>query len=189
MKLQRIVLQDSAILQKLMLAQLGDFPGQIELLEENFNFETGSICIGIDKARRFVLLVPSLVENDAILLKALGQLSWLVRQHPLLVRIFSRPGAEFAPSPRAILVAPSFSATLREALAFIGIDIELYEYRAVELNQEQALLFDSVPIPDRKITAPIGSVAPRLQDPHSQVQLTDTERKFFEGFFPKSLPT
>jgi len=189
MKLQRIVLQDNAALQKLVLAQLQDLAGKIELLEGDLGSPSGPLCLGVEEDRRFVLLISSIVEDDAILLKALGQLNWVVRHHSLLVRLFNKPGGEFSPSPRAILIAPSFSATLRETVPFIAFDIEFYEYRAVEWNHERALLLDPVLFSGRKMTTPTTSGSPDIKDSSSKVQLTDTERKFFEGFFPRSLPT
>jgi hypothetical protein len=189
MKLQRIVVQDNAALQKLVLAHLQDLAGKIELLEEDLGTPSGPLCLGVDEERRLVLLISSIVEDDAILLKALGQLNWVVRHHSLLVRLYNKPGGEFSPSPRAILIAPSFSATLRDTVPFIAFDIELYEYRAVELNHERALLLDPVLFSGRKMTSPTASVSPESKDSSSKVQLTDTERKFFEGFFPRSLPT
>jgi len=189
MKLQRIVLQDNEVLQKLVLAQLQDLAGKIEVLEEDLGSPPGPLCLGVDEDRRFVLLISSIVEDDAILLKALGQLNWVVRHHSLLVRLYNKAGGEFSPSPRAVLIAPSFSATLREIVPFIAFDIELYEYRAVELNHERALLLDPVLFSGRKMTSPTASVSPDSKDSSSKVQLTDTERRFFEGFFPRSLPT
>jgi hypothetical protein len=189
MKLQRIVLQDNTVLQKLVLAQLQDLAGKVEALEEDFGSPSGPLCLGVEEERRFVLLISSVVEDDSILLKALGQLNWVVRHHSLLVRLFNKSGGEFSPSPRAILIAPSFSETLRETVPFIAFDIELYEYRAVELNHERALLLDPVLFSGRKMASPPASFSPVTKDPSSKVQLTDTERKFFEGFFPRSLPT
>ncbi|MBI2810908.1 MAG: hypothetical protein HYX67_08785 [Candidatus Melainabacteria bacterium] len=189
MQLQRIVLQDNTALQKLVLTQLQDLAGKIELLEQDLGSQSGPLCLGVDEERRFVLLISSIVEEDAILLKALGQLNWIVRHHSLRVRLFNKQGVEFSPSPRATLIAPSFSTTLQETIAFIAFDIDLYEYRAVELNHERGLLLDPVLISGRKMTSPTASASPVFQDSSSKVQLTDTERKFFEGFFPKSLPT
>ncbi|HTN42954.1 MAG TPA: hypothetical protein VMN77_04065 [Nitrospiria bacterium] len=189
MKLQRIVLQDNAALEKLLLAQLQDLGGKIDLLERELGSDAGPLCLGVDEERRFVLLIFSIAEDDALLIKTLGQLKWVIRHHPLLARLFNKPGVEFSPSPRAILVAPSFTTTLQESIAFIAFDIELYEYRAVELNHERALLLDPVSFTGRKSNSPAASVSSASQDPSSKAQLTDTERKFFEGFFPKSLPT
>jgi len=189
MKLQRIILQDNTALQKLVLAQLQDLSGKIELLEEDLGSSSGPLCLGLDEERRFVVLISEIVEDDSLLLKALGQLNWVIRHYSLLVRLFHKPEGESLPSPRAILIAPSFSATLRETIPFIAFDIELYEYRAVEMNHERALLLDPVLSSGRKMTSPTasGSLDPKVSS--SKVHLTDTERKFFEGFFPKSLPT
>lgn len=188
MKLHRISLPDGAVLQKLVLAQLSDFTGRVELLDQGLSSESGPLCLGIDEERRFVLLISTVADDDAIFVKALGRLSWVVRHQSLLARLYAKREVESSKIPRVILIAPSFSTALREAAVFVGLDMELYQYRALELNNEKALLLDPILVSGRKIiqpTVPIPAVPP---DPSSHGQLTDAERDFFEEPPPKSLP-
>jgi len=71
----------------------------------------------------------------------------------------------------------------------INLDIELVQYRALEVEQQKMLLFEPVGIPRRK-AGPAVAAAPVLPlDSHSLIALSDAERNFFEGSSPKSLPT
>ncbi len=189
MKLQRIFLQDNAVLQKLILAQLHELAGGIELLESGLSSESGPLCLGIDEERRFVLLISTVQEEDAMLVKALGQMSWLNRYQSLLARLFSKRGVESSQSPRAVLIAPAFSSVLQNAVALVGLDIELFQYRAVEFEQQTMLLFDPVWVLRRKAGQPAVSVSANPSDLSSRSALTDAERNFLENPSPKSLPT
>jgi len=189
MKLHRITLQDNAVLQKMVLAQLDDLAGEIELLESGLSSESGPLCLAIDQDRRFVLLIATVQDDDAILVRALGQIGWLNRHHALLVRLFSKRGVESSQMPRAVLIAPGFSSTLHEAVGLVGLDIELYQYRAVEFERQQALLLDPVGVPRRRTGQPAVSIPVIPPDSSSRIALTDAERNFFEGVSPKSLPT
>lgn len=189
MKLHRISLHDPAALQKMILTQLDDLTGELELLESGLSSESGPLCLAIDQDRRFVLLISTVQEDDAILVRALGQIGWLNRHQSLLVRLFSKRGMESSQSPRVVLIAPGFSSVFQEAVSLVGLDIELYQYRALEFERQQALLLDPVGIPRRRAGQPAVSVSAVPSDPSSRIALTDAERNFFEGASPKSLPT
>ena len=189
MKLHRISVQDNAVLQQLILAQLHELAGGIELLEPGLSSESGPLCLAMDEERRFVLLISSIQEEDVMLVQALGQMSWLNKHQSLLARLFSNRGLESSQSPRAVLIAPAFSSVIQDAVALVGLDIELYQYRALEFERQKTLLLDPVWVPRRKAAPPVVSVPAMPLDPSSRTALTESERNFFEGASPKSLPT
>lgn len=182
-------MEDGDVLQKLILAQLSDFAGKTELLDQGLSSESGPLCLGMDEERRFVLLISTVREDDALFVKAVGQLGWIVRHQTLLARLYAKRGVDASKSPRILLIAPSFSTALSEAAAFVGLDIELHQYRALELNRETALLFDPVWIPERKRSQPPAPVVAPPVDSASPAGLTDAERQFFEASPPKGQPT
>lgn len=188
MKLQRISPQDRGLLQKLVLAQLHDLGGNINLLEADLSSDAGPLCLGIDEDGRLVLLISTVHEDDSILVKALGQLNWAVRHRSLLSRAFSNSGVVSSQSPRAVVIAPSYSTVLMQAVASLGQDIELHQYHALELDGQRALLLDPVHVPRRKKAPP--AVSPSAGPPvaSSHIELTEEERNFFEGTSPQSLP-
>lgn len=188
MKLQRILLQDGALLQKLVLSQLHDLDGKIDLLDTHLSSEAGPLCLGIDEDRRFVLLISTVKEDDSILVKVLGQLNWVARYHSLLARAFSNPGGVPPPPPRAVLVAPSFSSVFKEAVTFLGLDIELHQFHALEFDRQMTLLFDPVRVSHRSKAQPTISAPVRPTASSSQIELTDEERSFFEESVSKNLP-
>lgn len=189
MKLQTVSLQDAVLLQKMILNQLDVFTGRVELLEQGVNSECGPLCLGIDQEKRFVVLLSSLHEEDAILVKALGQLSWVVRHQPLLARLYSQRGVAPSKTPRVILISPSFSKAMHEAVAYVDFDLELYQYRVLELNHERVLLFDRILIPGRTVPSVQSSLpATAPPDPSRSVELTEAEKRFFEASSPTDLP-
>ncbi|MBI3995929.1 MAG: hypothetical protein HY349_08140 [Nitrospirae bacterium] len=188
MKLQRISLQENADLQKLILAQLQELAGGIELLEPGLSSEAGPLCLGMDEERRWVVLISSIEENDAMLVRALGQMNWVVRHQSLLVRLFPKRGVGTSRPPRAVLIAPSFSSVLQEAVAFMGQDIDLYQYRALEIDRQKTLLFDPASVFRPRPPASVVSVSVIPRDSSPRLQLSDAERSFFEGSPHKGLP-
>jgi hypothetical protein len=187
LKLQRISLSDPLLLRKLVLDQINELPGRVELLEENLTSESGPLCLGIDEESRLVLIHTTVHEDTAILVKVLSQMKWMVRYHALLSRAFSNQGATSSQSPRAVLIAPSFSIPLMDAVAYTGADIELHRYQALEIDRQTALLLDPVWIPQirkNKPAVPISSTPPSVS---SRIELTNEERNFFEGPPPKNL--
>lgn len=188
MKLHRVSLHDPAVLQNMILTQLDDLTGGLELLESGLSSESGPLCLAIDQDRCFVLLISTLHEDDAILVRALGQIGWLNRHRSLLVQLFSKRGAESSQSPRVVLITPGFSSVFQEAVALTGLDIELYQYRVLEFEHQQTLLLDPVGVPRRRAGPPAVPVSVIPPDPSSCIALTDAERNFFQGAFPKSLP-
>lgn len=189
MKLHRVLLQDNTVLQRMILAQLDDLGEEIKLLESALSSGAGPLCLAIDRDRRFVLLIPTVQEDDAILVKVLGQIGWLNRHQTLLVRLFSNRGVESYQSPHVVLIAPGFSSVFQEAVALTGLDIELYQYRALEFERQQTLLLDPVGVPRRKTGQPTVPVSAMPLDSSLRSVLTDAERNFFDGAPPKSLPT
>jgi hypothetical protein len=189
MKLHRISVQDNTVLQTMVLSQLQDLAGGIELLEPGLSSEAGPLCLAIDPERHFVLLIPVVHEEDALLVRALAQMSWVHRHQSLLVRLFPKRGLEPARPTRAVLIAPGFSAALQQAVSLINLDVELVQYRALEFGQQKMLMFEPVGVPRRK-AVPAVAAAPVLPlDSRSHMALSDAERDFFEGASPKSLPT
>jgi len=189
MKLHRISIQDGTVLKTMVLAQLQDLTGGIELLEPGLSSESGPLCLGIDQERHFVLLFPVIHEDDTLLVKALAQMSWLHRHQSLLVRLFPKREIDPARPSRSVLIAPGFSTAFQQAVSLINLNIEMVQYRALEIDQQKMLLFEPVGAPRRK-SAPAAAVS-TVKPPgsRSRIALSDAERNFFEGASPKSLPT
>lgn len=183
MNLHEISIQDRSALEKLILSNLGALSGEIEILESGLMSEHGLVCLAVDKNRRCLLLSFSTEEDDSLLVRALGQLSWIAEHRPLLTRVFCSTGVDFEQCPKIILISPAFSKALLEAPAYLNIDVNLYRFRALKSDREQAILFEAVPPISRK---PAFSFEPapaydRPGDSSKSVQLTEMERRFFES--------
>jgi hypothetical protein len=135
-----------------------------------------------------VLLVSTVQEDDSILVKALGQIGWLNRHQALLVRLFSKHGVESTQCARVVLVAPAFSSIMQEAVVSAGLDIELYQFHALEFERHQTLLLDSVGGGRRRAVQSAAFIPAMPPDPSLGIALTEAERKFFEDASPKNPP-
>lgn len=188
MKLQSVSIQDESILQQLIIEQREELGEPIDVLERGLSSDHGLLCLGIDREKRFVVLVSSVLADETALVKGLGQLGWLSRHQDLLGRLFHNRGVDASRPPRLILVCPSFSKAVVEAAAWMPGTVSLFRYRAIEVNQERALLFDSVVVGKAPDATPNGPEFPPPTSGPRGVGLTAAERNFFESSTSKSPP-
>lgn len=187
MKIHPVSIQDIGLLEKLVLEQLETFSGSVELIEQGLSTEYGPLSLGIDRWGRPVLFVTSLSEDEGLIVKATAQAGWIVRYHSLVSRLFRPRELDFSKPPRIILLAPSYSKASREAASALKMEIELYQYRVVEFRQERGILLDPVAVPESKpspVANPTAANAAEFPPPRDlppSVELTDSERQFFEG--------
>lgn len=189
MKLCPVTLEEDRLLEKLVLEQLDGLAGKIQLLDQALGSEAGPICLGMDEDRCFAVLIFSIHEDDSTVIKALAQVGWIYSNRSLLARLYNQQGIDAELKPRIILIAPSFSKALKSAVPYIGLDVELYRYRALEVNHERGLLLDPIMISEKRSPVRDAAAKPKavVEAPASR-NLTETERNFLEGSPARNLP-
>ena len=187
MKLQSFILRDKNLLGDMILKQLDCLKGQVQALERAFSSEHGPLCLGVDREGRYVVIIFSIDEDDSLVVEALGQLGWIVRNRSLMERLYGQKAHLSSASPRIVLISPSFSRATQEAISYIETKIELYRFRALEVNQERVLLLEPVLRSERPPVevAPHTSVSPPSNLP--AVELSEAEMRFFEKSSRSSL--
>lgn len=180
-KLQRISVQDPVKLQELVVAYSETLPGKVKIMDVGLPTEAGPLNLAMDDGGRLVVLLFSTSMDDSQLLRAMAQTAWVANHAALLNRVYGKRGADTTRVPRSIIIGPRFSAALQETAARMVSGVELYEYRALVVNGEHAVLFDSIlqSYSDASVFAEEGqSTSTGSQE--VGVDLTREEASFFE---------
>ncbi|MEM3490108.1 MAG: endonuclease NucS [Candidatus Bathyarchaeia archaeon] len=168
-----MALEEIEIEEKELEQILYDNPHYLEegLKPINRQFPTDSgpldlLCVDDDN----VLVVIELKneEDDYQLLQALRYYDYIAEHIYELSHHFSTSGITISTKdPRLMLVAPSFSDTLKRAAKYLGIEIDLKEYIAVKMpNGEIGLIIRDVEIPGMQPSPPptINEKLDRIRD-------------------------
>ncbi len=118
-----------------------------EVLATSFEFRPGEAVdvLAATPAGRLVAVVAHLEEPAAAVDGLLWRLHWMVENAPLVQRMFPLVELDATRPPRLVLAVPRLGERLRDVLRyFTATELEVYEYRMVELEGEIALLMESV---------------------------------------------
>ncbi len=135
-KLRQVILKNP----RCLLPGLGFIDFQLGTQEEGvIDF------LGVDKAGRLVIVDFDTEADDGILIGALSQAQWLKRNEALIKRLFFSENVDFKYPARIILVCPSFSEKLKQAVKQIVCkELHLVEFKYLVDAQEEAMIFDEV---------------------------------------------
>jgi hypothetical protein len=70
----------------------------------------------LDSVDRLVVVALDAVSNDGLFLQGIGHFDWLVRNTPVLRRMYQGRVINFSAEPRLFLIAPSFSLRMKCAV-------------------------------------------------------------------------
>lgn len=101
--------------------------------------------LAVDTANRLVVIDVEIAPSDDLLLRGLAGVDWLVRHLPMLRHIYSAWAIDFSRQPRLVLVAPSCSSLLINAVrSLAGPDIACFRYRSVKISAGTGIFFEQV---------------------------------------------
>ena len=178
MKIRVIPIDDSTILQHLVIQQIGLIEGQVQVIEIGINTEWGPIILGCDQDRRLVVLLLDVIRDENLLPRLIGVYRWITRVMPLVSRFYTQRRLDGTKVPRIVSLAPGFSQTVQDNLVYLAFKVEPYTYRGVDINGEFGILLQS-----------LGPQAKRsglaAESEHSDAllnasHLTEAEIRFFE---------
>lgn len=183
MKIQTVQIHSQKELEEIFLNSIEGLPGEPRLIEKSLETDYGCVSLGADEKARLAVFFPTLNRDDGALVRLLAIEGWLKRHCKLLERLFQKKAADLSKEFRLILVAPEFSRELEEAARGIRRGLELYRYRAVNVNRQVALFLDPLfqengsRVPESKPS----SVSKIKQESAStgNVRLTSEEKQFF----------
>lgn len=190
MKIRVIPIDDSTILQHLVIQQIGLIEGQVQVIEIGINTEWGPIILGCDQERSLVVLLLDVIRDENLLPRLIGVYAWITRVMPLVGRFYAQRRLDGTKAPRIVSIAPGFSQTVQDSLVYLAFMVEPYTYRGVDINGEFGILLQSL----RPQVKRSGSAA---ESEHADTilnasHLTEAEIRFFEEpskHFPDFHPT
>ena len=118
-----------------------------EVLATSFEFRPGEAVdvLAVTPAGRLVAVVAHLEEPAAAVDGLLWRLHWMIENAPLVQRLFPLVELDATRPPRLVLGVPRLGERLRDVLGyFTATELDVYEYRMVELEGEIALLMEAV---------------------------------------------
>jgi hypothetical protein len=184
-KFRAIPIEDSFVLQELVIQQIDSIEGQVEVLEIGINTEWGPVILGVDQEGRLVLLVINVIQEDALLSQLIGIYGWISRNMPLISRFYDKRGLDSTRNARVIAISPEFSQVIRDGLACLAFMVELYIYRGLEINGERGILLEPLGSSIPKLATPSTPVPVKVSDTSQELSkafhLTDSEIRFLKG--------
>ncbi|MFQ5542291.1 MAG: hypothetical protein ACE5E2_05630 [Candidatus Binatia bacterium] len=189
MKLQVFPIGDPTVLQQLVIQQIDLIEGQVQVIEVSIATEWGMIALGFDRERRLVVLHSDVIPDENLLPRLIGVYTWITRILPLVSRLYAQRGLDGSKVPRIVTIAPGFSETVQEGLAYLSFSVEPYTYQGVAISGERGIVLQSLRPQVQKTEAAAEPERSEvfLNTPH----LTEAEVRFFEespNGFLDSLP-
>lgn len=141
----------------------------------------------VDENNVLVVVELKNEENDYQLLQALRYYDYISEHIYELVHHFKNRDIPISDkNPRLMLVAPSFSDTLKKAAKYLGIKIELKEYIAVKISDENiGLIIQDVELPGTGIRQ-IPTIGEKLDGIQSD-ELKELARSIFKELEDKGV--
>jgi hypothetical protein len=97
----------------------------------------------LDSLDRLVVVALDTVSNDGLFLQGIGHFDWLVRNTPVLRRMYQGKVVNFSAQPRLFLVAPNFSPLMKcAAQRSANPKICCLGYRSIALPGGVGILFE-----------------------------------------------
>ncbi len=101
--------------------------------------------LAIDRTNRLTIIDFEAALNDSLLMTGIAHFDWLVRNIPLLKRVYGVHGIDFASQPRVFLVAPRFSEVLRRvASRIVYPQIACFRYHTATIPEGTSVFFERV---------------------------------------------
>lgn len=127
------------------------------------NDKTGLDILCHDSNGQIVVLQLNVEEDDQMLLQGIQSLDYVNKFKSFLKATYSKHKIDDNENPRLVLVAPSFSETLRQVVQNMqGMHIDLYEWEYLKIGDHKGLRLQPIftpqlpkkPIEDKKETKP-----------------------------------
>ncbi|MFH1288107.1 MAG: hypothetical protein ABII25_05365 [bacterium] len=133
----------------LVKQKLGQVEPDIKIIKEkklSFEDEDNFYLLAHDQDNRFVLIAVKIFEDENWFYRIVDHLEWfqnyLQRWHDTLPKNDRRELN--LKDARIILIAPSFSDSLKKCVPYLSVPIILYEYRYLKMGYQQGLLLNAV---------------------------------------------
>ncbi|MEE8074976.1 MAG: hypothetical protein V3T60_05060 [Candidatus Binatia bacterium] len=178
MKLQVIPIDDSTVLQQLVIQQIDLIEGHVRVVEGSITTEWGLITLGCDREHRLVVLLLDVIRDENLLPRLIGVYSWITRVMPLVGRFFAQEELDSTKVPRIVSIAPGYSKIVQDSLAYLAFMVEPYTYQGVGIKGERGIVLQS-PGSQVQRSGPAADLK-RSEVFLNTLHLTEAEVQFFE---------
>jgi hypothetical protein len=144
------LLRDFPTVSRELIAQL--LNGNAAALEEGMNAIDANIpcdpfgfidLMAVDGQNQLCLINIDVAQKDDLLLRAIAYSDWIVRNTPIVRRMYQGRAINFSAQPRVILVAPGFSPLLKcVAQSSMSPKVRLFTYRTVAMPGGVGILLE-----------------------------------------------
>ena len=147
----------------------------LTLIDTQVNTYRGPLDIlAVDSEGCLVVIELKVKKNDDMLFQAVDYCDWVQQNIDSVSRMYRNihPKVEvnYKKPPRIMLIAPSFSSSLKRRAKYLDISIDLYIYRLIEIGGKRGLLFEEVKIPPQRFPPSSPKTIPDLMSQPQNVE-------------------
>ncbi len=180
MSIERIEIESKSELEKIIMDSLGHVEKGLTVICNNvpINDKTTLDILCHDEKGQLVIMQVAVNEDDDILLHGLQSLNYVEKFKSMLKMTYAKHKIDDKEPPRLILIAPSFSETVHNAVKNMqGMRIDLYEWEYLKIGDQKGLRIQPIfttPKPWKKKTGPAEKPKP-VEKPAKK---TEPKKKF-----------
>jgi len=115
-------------------------PG-LKIMADEFPVDNGSIdLLGIDSGNILTIIELKINEDDSMLMQSIRYYDSVSQNIDKIAKLYPGEKVDTSEGPRIILIAPSFSGTLKKCAKYIDLRLDLVEYDSLETDHKQGLI-------------------------------------------------
>jgi hypothetical protein len=140
--IERIRVENNQELEQMVAREIGQISNDLTIICSNvsINDKTTLDILCHDSNGQLVIVQLSVGEDDFMLFNGMQSLDYVSRFKTFLKATYNKHRINDLEQPRLILIAPSFSDTLRHTVESMkGIHIDLYEWEYLKLGDHKGL--------------------------------------------------
>jgi hypothetical protein len=142
MSIERIEIENKPELEKIIMTNLGHIEKGLTVIcnDVPINEKTTLDILCHDDKGQLVIIQISVNEDDDMLLYGLQSLNYVNKFKSMLKMTYAKHKIDDRENPRLILIAPSFSETVYNAVKNMqGMRIDLYEWEYLKIGDQKGL--------------------------------------------------
>ncbi len=147
MSVERINVESKQDLEQMITKEINQFEKNLTVIctQVPMNDKTTVDALCHDDNGQLVILQVNVNEDDTALLQGIQSLDYVDKFKSFLKMTYNKHKIDDKEKPRLILVAPSFSETVRHTVQHIqGLHIELYEWEYLKIGDHKGLHLQSI---------------------------------------------
>ena len=147
MSVERISVESKQELEQMITKDIDQIEKDLTVICNNvpINDKTTLDVLCHDNHGQLVILHMSVNEDDYMLMQGIQSLDYVNKFKSFMKATYNKHNIDGKETPRLVLIAPSFSESLRHTVAHIqGIHIDLYEWEYLKIGDHKGLHLQSI---------------------------------------------